>query len=236
MEEYLKETKYLNYNDKILKSFTLKLVTDLNDDREKALKIFLFVRDGIKFGFNRKFYDMKASEVFEARRGFCNNKSTLFVSMLRCVGIPARQVFVDIDKKILEGITSPPTPYVDHTYSEVYLNNKWIKVDSYIVDNELFRNAKLKLLKSNTNLGYGVHKEGVNTWDGENDAFSQFYLPDAGNISTKTYGSYADIDEFYKKEKNTWNKSNFIQNTVFLLFSFAMNNSADKIRNEIYNS
>ena len=232
MKEYLKETKFLNFNSNNIKYTVNNLVKDLQDDKEKSIKIHDFIRDTIMFGFNKKFYDMKASEVLDAKRGFCNNKSTLFVAMLRCAGIPSRIVFVDIDKNILQGIVDPRTDYVDHSYSEVYLNNKWIKVDSYIVDTKLFESAKLKLINSEKRIGYGIHKDGSSFWDGENDSFSQYVYNDLENISTKEYGVYEDIGHFYKNEAETWNKANLIQSTVFFLFSSAMNHTINKIRNE----
>lgn len=232
MEEFLKETKYLNFNDPKINELVIGLTKYSQNDKEKALAIHDYVRDHILFGFNKKFYDMTASEVFEAKRGFCNNKSTLFVAMLRAAGIPSRIVFVDIDKKILNGIVDPRTDFVDHTYSEVYLNGKWIKLDSYIVDSKLFSNAKAKLESTNdVNMSYGVHKSGNFVWDGETDSFSQYVIQDAANISKRQYGYYDDIGDFYDKVSNTWNKANFIQSAVFFLFSGKMNQEIEKIRN-----
>ena len=129
MEEYLKETKYLDFNEVSIKKAVNDITKNLRVDKEIAIAIHDYVRETILFGFNRKFYNLKASEVLESRIGFCNNKTTLFISMLRCAGIPARCVFVDINKQILAGIVDPRTDYVDHSYSEVFLNNKWIRVD-----------------------------------------------------------------------------------------------------------
>ena len=61
---------------------------------------------------------------------------------------------------------------ISHCYTEVNLNNQWIKVDSYVVDEEL-RNKTLPILhKENKIEGYGVHVNGTGQWDGERDAFS----------------------------------------------------------------
>ena len=150
--------------------------------------------------------------------------------MLRAVGIPSRIVFVDINKEVLSGIVDPRTDYVDHSYSEVYLNGKWIKVDSYIIDTKLYNNSKSILLKTDKRMGWGMHRDGGNGWDGKNDAFSQFVYHDAKNISTKEYGVFDDVGQFYNQTETTWNKSNLIQNVVFFLFSDKMSAEADKIR------
>ena len=232
MEEFLKETEYLDFNNTKIRSTVNDLIKNAIDNKEKAILVHDFIRDKILFGFNKKFYNMKASEVLEAKKGFCNNKTALFASMLRAAGIPARIVFVDISKHILDNIVDPRTEYVDHSYTEVFLDNKWIKVDSYIVDTQLFNNSMKKLLKENKTLGYGIHKDATDKWDGEHDAFSQYVLADSKNISTKEYGVFDDVKEFYQKAPNTWNKANTIQNLVFILFSGAFSKNADKIRNE----
>jgi len=231
MESYLKETKYIDFNSNIIRRTVFNLISNLETSKQKAIAIHNFVRDEILFGFNKKFYDMKASEVLEAKQGFCNNKSIIFVAMLRGAGIPCRLVYVDIDKKILNGMVDPRSPYVDHSYTEVFLNDKWIKLDSYITDQNMFENAQKKLKLAKENLGFGVHSNGTCFWDGENDAFSQYLKSDSSNISTREYGIFDDISDFYERVDNPWNKSSFIQNVVFFLFASKMTKEIEKIRN-----
>jgi hypothetical protein len=233
MQEFLSETEYLDFNNGRIKSTVNDLIKSASDNKEKAILIHDFVRDNILFGWTKKFYDMKASQVLETKIGFCNNKSILFVAMLRAAQIPARLVYVDISKRILDGIVDPRSDYVDHSYSEVYLADKWVKVDSYIVDSLLFNNAKKKLLKEGKELGFGVHRDGTNKWDGEHDAFSQFVYSDSKNISTKEYGVFSDVKEFYEKTPNAWNKPNVVQSLVFFFLSGVFSKNADKIRKEI---
>ncbi|MGL4404755.1 MAG: transglutaminase-like domain-containing protein, partial [Notoacmeibacter sp.] len=97
---------------------------------EKVKRIFVFVRDEIKFGFGPRFYEHTASEVAEMRLGYCNTKGTLMVALLRAAGIPARQVFVDIDAQILRGIVDPGTLFVDHSYVELLLDDVWLATDA----------------------------------------------------------------------------------------------------------
>jgi transglutaminase-like putative cysteine protease len=141
-------------------------------------------------------------DALTSKIGFCNTKSTLFVAMLRAAGIPAKQHFVNINAKILSGILNPGTEYVDHSYTQVFLNGAWLKVDSYIVDLKLANAARLKLQQENQLVGYGVHRNGVSTWDGTSDAFSQF-LNDGSykNLSTNDYGVFEDVDAFYRSGK-----------------------------------
>lgn len=165
-------------------------------DREKAVRLHDHVRDEVLFGFQSRFYAVRASEVLEAGVGYCNTKSTLFVALLRAAGVPARQRFVDIDAGILRGITSPPGSMVDHSFTEVWLDGRWVATDSYIVDPGLMSVARAKLEAEGRSLGYGAHVRGTNEWDGATDAFSQFVDPE--NTSTRDFGVHSDVMAFYR--------------------------------------
>lgn len=149
---------------------------------------------------------MRASEVLSSRRGYCNTKSTLFIALLRAQGIPARQRFVDIDSSILRGVISTGTAHVDHSYTEVWLDGRWVRTDSYIVDRKAFVAAQARLQAEQATMGYGVHKLGTTDWDGASDAFAQFVWCDRQNISTADYGVHADVAAFYRDVAGTRNR------------------------------
>ena len=56
----------------------------------------------------------------------------------------------------------------------MFLDGKWLKVDSYIVDSKLSRAIKERLQKEGREQGYGAALRGTSVWDGESNAFSQF--------------------------------------------------------------
>ena len=198
---------------------------------EKALAIFTFVRDEVRFGFTRGFWDNKASDVLASRIGYCNTKSTLFMALLRAENIPARQVFVDIDRDVLYGIIDPGTPYVDHSYVEVLLNGAWIATDAYIVDAPLFSPAQRRALQENKLLAYSVHATGQMAWDGASPAFAQFNMLDPRPISTRRWGVFEDVADFYDKATDPWNRLNPFLRAGFGGFAAAANRRADRIRN-----
>jgi transglutaminase-like putative cysteine protease len=152
---------------------TSRVVAGAQSDRERAVRIHDFVRDEIKFGWSTGFYDQRASEVLAAKIGYCNTKSTLFVAMLRAAGVEARQHFVDIDAVIILDFLNPGTRYVDHSYTEVRIDGRWLKVDSYVVDRPLANAARARLQREGKIVGYGIHRHGTSDWDGTTDAFSQ---------------------------------------------------------------
>lgn len=192
---FLEETTYLNFSHPALQAAVKRLRGET--DRDTAVNIHNFVRDTVRFGWRSKFYAMTAAQVMDAGVGYCNTKSTLFVALLRGAGIPARQRFVSINADILEPFVKLPQPYVDHSYSEVWLDDRWLRVDSYIPDPELFARAQARLAAEQRVMGYGVHRLGVNAWDGQSDAFAQFVRSDEAPITDRSYGVYRDTAAFY---------------------------------------
>lgn len=67
--------------------------------------------------------------------------------------------------------------YGDHAISEVLLDGEWHKVDSYTVDAPLFAAGQARLAAEGGTMGWGVHKDGVNDWDGRSDSFVQYIMP-----------------------------------------------------------
>ncbi len=206
--DWLGETSYINVSHRRVKDTALAVTGGARDDREKALALFAHVRDNIRFGFAAGFWDNKASDVLKSGRGYCNTQSTAYVALLRAAGIPARQVFVDIDASVLFGILDPGTPFVDHSYVEVFLADAWVMTDAYIVDPPLFVSAQRKLHDEGRLMGYGVHSTGQNDWDGRSASFSQYNILDSRPLGTRRWGVYADVGDFYRNADGVWNRLN----------------------------
>lgn len=176
-----------------------ELVAGAAGERERAVRLHDFVRDEVRFGFESAFYDMKASEVLEARRGFCIPKTTLLVALLRAAGIPARVRVVDLGSKVLDGVLSTGGDYVDHSYTEVFLEGRWLRLDSYTVDAPLYARARERLLREGKHVGYGVHVNGGVEWDGTREAFIQYV--DDGTVPGyvgRERGIHEDIHAYYR--------------------------------------
>ena len=81
-----------------------------------------------------------------------------------------------------QGLGPPTNQYGDHAITEVWLNGSWVKVDSYTVDSALFTAGQAKLAQEGGTMGYGVHKDGRNSWDGASDSFVQYIMPEGTGI------------------------------------------------------
>lgn len=227
---WLGATPHIDIGHRRVLDTAKSLTVSSKTDRDKALALFDYVSRKIAFGFTRGFWDNAASDVLRKKLGYCNTKSTLFVALLRAVNIPARQVFVDIHSSILDGILDPGTPYVDHSYVEVFLNDGWRATDAYIVDPKLFAPARARVEREGRLLGYGVNANGSTRWNGYESSFSQFDIDAPGEISNRHFGYYADVADFYKRAEGTWNRLNPVLRMVVGATSGNANRKAEKIR------
>jgi transglutaminase-like putative cysteine protease len=230
MARWLAETPHMDFNHRSVQAIIGQIKTAHTSQIDRALACFTFVRDTIKFGFAKGFWDNKASDVLAKGRGYCNTKSTLFVALAHGCGIPARQVFVDINVQVLRGLLDPGTPYVDHSYVELFIDDAWRATDAYIVDLPLFRRASDKLRADNDLLGYGVHLTGTAMWDGVAPAFSQYNINDARPIGTKVWGIFDDVAAFYIQVPDTWNKLNPILRGAMGFVAVGINQKIEAVR------
>lgn len=227
--DYLEATAKIDHRNAGLRAVARR-VGDAATAREAAVRLHDFVRDEIRFGFCAAMYDQSASQVLKAGIGYGLTKSTLFVALLRALGIPARQHFVDVSAEILHGVMALRTPFTDHCYVEVLLDEGWVRVDSFIVDLPLAEAARARLRREGRVIGYGVHIDGVSAWDGRRDAFCQFV--DNGAVeefSATDLGLYRDIDEFHEKADG-WNRLGLLARLFMPAFVSAANSRCEALR------
>lgn len=111
------------------------------DPREKAIRIFYWVRDHIAYCIEA---DRPALEVLREGRGVCVTKALLHVALLRSAGVPARLGHADYRSEVLrlmfpaDYMDRQPDVYPLHTFAEVYLDGTWITCDA-TVDREFAR-------------------------------------------------------------------------------------------------
>lgn len=229
-DAHLGATRYIDIDHPDIRARARAITAEGGDDKQRAQAIFAFVRDAVPFGFSSGFWDQRASQVLKSGRGFCNTKSTLFVALLRAAGIPARQVFVDIDVAVLGGVIDPGTPYVDHSYVEVFLDGAWRATDAYIVDRALFGVARKRVIESGRVLGWGVHATGSCEWNGVDASFAQYNLNDPRPLGTKRWGVHADVGAFYRDAGRPWNRLNPVLRAGMGVLAARSNATLDAMR------
>ena len=197
MEEYLQPTEFLDFDKSRVYEKAKEIIKGSKTDREKAIALFYWVRDQIKY--NMYTYDprnrenLKASVTLHRSNGFCMSKAVLLSTFARAVGIPARIHMIDIiNHKIpnwIEELMGTKTFHC-HGYSELYFDNKWRKLTPVF--------DKTTALKA----GYVPIVE----FDGENDALLASHDKE-GNLFVEyaqDWGIYTDvplenISEIFKK-------------------------------------
>lgn len=179
-----------------------RVVVGTATEHEKAIALHDYVRDNVKFGFNKYFDATPPDYTLACGQGHCNPKSRLMVSLFRAAGLESHQHFVVIPKDILKDAI-PASRYwmipaeICHSYAEVKVDGTWCALDSYIVDTPLLRGAQDRLAEEGRSLGYGVRADSVNTWDGHSNAFSQFDR----SMMIEDHGRVDDLEAYFRDKK-----------------------------------
>jgi hypothetical protein len=162
---------------------------------QKARACFAFVWS-LPFAFDATSMHTTAPEVLQRGYGDCRTKSTLFVAMLRSLGIPARVRFVSLPPHFLRGLLNTAGATFDHAFAEVFMDDLWLGVDTYSLDIKLALAARSLLGRENRRVGYGVHLDGQVGWDGKSSAFGQFNASDKASAPSRDWGPFNDPSEF----------------------------------------
>ena len=231
MEELLKETPLLNYsNSTIQKLIRARGWLSLCEE-ERIHKIYNYIRDEITFGYNIN-DAIKASDVLKDGYGQCNTKGTLFMALLRAVGIPCRThgFYVDkiIQKGTINGFFYKQAPKeVLHSWVEIYYKGQWLNLEGFIIDIKYLNGLQNKFKESTGSFcGYAVAIDDFQnppiSWNENNT-----YIQKDGII--EDLGIFEDPDDlFLKHQQNVGRFKSFIfQNIV----SHVMNRNVKRIRN-----
>jgi transglutaminase-like putative cysteine protease len=199
---YLQPTEFLDFDKKRVKETAIKITKDLNEDKEKAVALFYWVQNKIKYNMFTYYpkikANLKASVTLRRMNGFCMSKATLLSTFARAVGIPARIHMVDIiNHKISKRVVDlmGTKAFHCHAYSEIYLNGKWVKATPVFDRETSIKGGFLPIIE----------------FDGENDALFA-PIDEKGSIFVEyiaDWGSYADvpidkIDEIFSEKYSQW--------------------------------
>ncbi|MFZ5712353.1 MAG: transglutaminase-like domain-containing protein [Bradyrhizobium sp.] len=200
-DSLLRATNILDYEHPAIKGLISRRGWQQLPDHEKIGAAYDYVRDEVKFGYNKS-DDLKASEVLREGIGQCNTKANLLMALLRALGIPCRLHGFTIDKKLQKGavtgvfyLVSPKS--IIHSWVEIYYGKNWINLEGFILDKPYLSKLQKKFHAANEPFcGYGV-------------AISDFKSPPIEWRGTDTYiqkdginrdlGIFETPDEFYEK-------------------------------------
>ncbi|MCM8804657.1 MAG: transglutaminase family protein [Candidatus Omnitrophica bacterium] len=189
-KEYLSPTKICDTENADIKMKAYLLTKNSYSEKQKAIDIFNFVRDEIKYRFDYPY--TKASETLKKGYGNCFNKTNLQIALLRNCNIYSgykvylikKEIFFPIVPEEIYKMISQPTIHVSCV---IYFNERWIEIDSTIdfeLYNHIYRNMEnWKYVK----------------WDGERDV----RIPEEYIIECE--GIYSNIDLYLLNPPKFWN-------------------------------
>ena len=161
-DQYLSSTPMCNYNHPLVQECAHRVAANGQTEQEKAILIFKFVRDSIRFSI--AFSESRASQILKQGYGECITKTNVQVALLRAVGIPARMHWVMAQTKVLTGLVAPfmlrsMKTTASHFWAECYLAGCWISCEA-LLDKQLYEGMLRQGL---------ITKDQIPTidWDGE---------------------------------------------------------------------
>lgn len=158
---YLKETQMLDYSSIPIQSLIVDRGWESLDEFNRIKAIYDFVRDEILFGYNVS-DEIPASRVLADGYGQCNTKGTLFMALLRAVGIPCRIHGFTIDKKLqkgaMTGVVYRSAPKnIFHSWVEISFEGQWYELEAFILDKDYLHSLQMNHQDcTGAFCGYGV--------------------------------------------------------------------------------
>ena len=121
--------------------------------KEKAVRVFEFVRNRITYEFQVRFGrdEYVASFILADGKGFCVRKAVLLCTLGRAVGIPTAIVMADLrdytmPTRIVEEFGTDTLPY--HGLTAFHLDGGWVRADATLSP-ELVRRKGYRLVEFN---------------------------------------------------------------------------------------
>lgn len=130
---WLRPTDIIDADHPDILAFVARHAAGAADERERAVRLYRAVRDGIRYDPYTPFHlpeHYRSSRVLRAGRGFCIPKASLLCAAARAAGIPARPGFAHVrnhlaTRQLLDYLGSDLFAW--HAFAELHLGGKWVK-------------------------------------------------------------------------------------------------------------
>lgn len=180
MKEFLKATKYIDSDNSKILEYAKNIIAEEEVQVKQVQLLFNHIRDEFSyypFEMDLRHDELKASAQIGKPTGYCVTKAMLLSACARALNIPARVCFFVVRNHLGTGKLEEALEtdlIVFHGSSEVYLNEKWIKLVPAF-DSRLCKKLGVSVIE----------------FDGENDAIFQEFQPESGDrVNEKTYMEY----------------------------------------------
>lgn len=140
-DKYILETENIRIHNCLITQTLAQIISANDDNYTKTLKIYKWITSNIAYDTNTLLGRTNDEQSYYAigtlvnTKGVCEGYANLFSSFCRASGIPCKTIY----GKLREG-----TNWVDHAWNSVYINKRWINVDTtfgagYIKDNKFIK-------------------------------------------------------------------------------------------------
>lgn len=198
---YLAPTEIIDSTHPKIRNYAMKVVGSSSDTLERAVRLYLAVRDGIRYDPYTPFHrpeHYRASWVLERGRAFCIPKVSLLCALGRACHIPSRVGFATVKnhlatKQLIDFLGN--NVFVYHGFVEFHLEGKWVKATPAF-NRELCEKHQVEPLEFN-----GREDSLFHPYNQENRKYMEY---------VKYHGTYSDIpvetivaawNEAYGKER-----------------------------------
>ncbi|NLI81952.1 MAG: transglutaminase domain-containing protein [Deltaproteobacteria bacterium] len=176
LEKYLRPTPIIDSDAPAILQHAHRIVGEFTTPVERAVRLYLAVRDGIRYDPYAPFHlprHYQASWVLRRGRSFCIPKASLLCALARASSIPARVGFATVrnhlaTKQLLDYLGSDT--FVCHAYTDLYLEGKWVKATPAF-NKELCERHGVSPLEFN-----GREDSLFHAYDGENRRFMEYLV------------------------------------------------------------
>lgn len=194
--QYLNPTEIIDSNSATVRDYALETIGECKDPVDCAKKLYLAVRDGIRYDPYSPFHmplHYRASYVLERGRSFCIPKASLLCALGRACNIPSRLGFATVrnhlaTKQLIEFLGTDI--FVYHGFVEFHLEGKWVKATPAF-NRELCERHKVAPLEFN-----GREDSLFHSYNSENRKYMEYI---------EYYGTFADVPVF--EILDSWNKT-----------------------------
>lgn len=183
-DAYLSPTPIIDSDNARVAEFAAQTIGDSRDPVEQAVKLYLAVRDSIRYDPYAPFYlplHYQASTVLQRGRSFCIPKASLLCALGRACGIPSRLGFATVrnhlaTRQLIEFLGNDI--FVYHGFVEFFLEDKWVKATPAF-NRELCWKHKVAPLEFT-----GREDSLFHPYNSENQKYMEYI---------EYYGTYADV-------------------------------------------
>ena len=132
---YLEPTAFIDSDNEAVVAFARQAIAGARDERERAVRLFYAVRDGIRYdpyAIRPDPESYRASAVLAAGRAFCIPKAVLLTAAARSVGIASAVGLSDVRNHFtserLKRMMGGRDVFLHHGWSALHVNGVWLKI------------------------------------------------------------------------------------------------------------